>query len=61
MRPADKFETMRTLHTLWRKGEIETAKVKQLLLTGHFLHLTSITLGGITAQSPDGKNKYSIK
>jgi hypothetical protein len=58
---ATEFETLRVLHTLWRKGQMETAQVKHLLKTSYFLELTSITNGGITAQSPDGKTKYSIK
>jgi hypothetical protein len=61
MRPATTVETLHTLHTLWRKGQLQTAQVKHLIKTGCFLELTSITNGGITAQSPDGKIKYSIK
>ena len=61
MRPATKFETLHTLHTLWKKKQMETAQVKHLLKTNCFLELTSITNGGITAESPDGKQKYSIK
>lgn len=61
MRPATTVETLYTLHTLWRKNQMETAQVKHLLKTSCFLDLTSITNGGITAQSIDGKTKYSIK
>ena len=61
MRPATIVETMYTLHTLWRKKQMETAQVKHLLKTSCFLELTSITNGGITADSMDGKSKYSIK
>ena len=61
MRPATTVETLYTLHTLWRKGQMETAQVKHLIKTNCFLELTSITNGGITAESIDGKTKYSIK
>lgn len=61
MRPATTVETLYTLHTLWRKGQMPTAQVKHLVKTSCFLELTSITNGGITAESLDGKQKYSIK
>jgi hypothetical protein len=61
MRPATIVETLYTLHTLWRKGQIQTAQVKHLLKTSCFLELTSITNGGIAAESMDGQSKYSIK
>lgn len=61
MRPATIVETLYTLHTFWRKKQMETAQVKHLLKTSCFLELTSITNGGITADSMDGKSKYSIK
>lgn len=61
MRPATTVETLYTLHTLWRQNQLQTAQVKHLLKTSCLLELTSITNGGITAQSPDGKSKYSIK
>ena len=61
MRPATVAETLYTLHTLWRKKQIQTAQVRHLIKTSCFLELTSITNGGITAESIDGKTKYSIK
>ena len=61
MRPATKVETLHTLHTLWKKGQMETSQVKHLLKASCFLQLTSITNGGITAESLDGKEKYSLK
>ena len=61
MRPATTVEILYTLHTLWRQNQLQTAQVKHLVKTSCFLELTSITNGGITAQSPDGKSKYSIK
>ena len=61
MNKATEFETMRVLHNLWKKKQMETAQVRHLIKTSCFLELTSITNGGITAQSMDGKQKYSIK
>jgi hypothetical protein len=61
MRSATTVEMLYTLHTLWKEGQLETAKVRHILLTSCFLYLTSITNGGITAESQDGKQKYSIK
>jgi len=61
MRPATIVETLYTLHTLWRKKQMETAQVKHLLKTSCFLELTSITNGGIAAESIEGETKYSIK
>ena len=61
MNKATEFETLRVLHTLWKKKQMETAQVRHLIKTSCFLELTSITNGGITAQSMDGKQKYTIK
>lgn len=57
----NEFDTLQVLHYLWKKGQMETAQVRHLIKTSCFLELTSITNGGITAQSIDGKQKYSIK
>ena len=61
MRSATIIETLYTLHTLWRKGHMQTSQVRHLLLTNCFLYLTSITDGDITAESFDGEQKYLIK
>lgn len=61
MRPATIVETLHTLHTLWRQGQIQATQVRHLVKTSCFLELTSITNRGITAESVDGKQKYSIK
>ena len=61
MRNATKFETLRVLYSLWRKGEMETAQVRHLLITSCLLQLTSLTNEGITAETPDGKIKYKLK
>jgi hypothetical protein len=60
MRKANIEETLRVFHTLWKKGQIETARIRQILLTNHLLLLTSITLEGITTETQDGTQKYTI-
>lgn len=61
MRSATIVETLYTLHTLWKSKNLETATVVRLLKEEFNLELTSITNGGITAESMDGKSKYLIK
>ena len=61
MTAATDIEILLSLHTLWKKGQLQVTQVKHLLLTTCSLKLTSITNGGITAESLDGKSKYSIK
>jgi hypothetical protein len=58
---ATEFETLRVLHTLWKSRGLEAATVKRLLKEGYNLELTVLANGEISAQSPDGKSKYSIK
>jgi hypothetical protein len=58
---ATEFETLKVLHALWKSKGLEAATVRRLLKESYNLELTSITNAGITAQSPDGKSKYSIK
>jgi hypothetical protein len=58
---ATQFEVLRVLYTFWKDRDIDTSKVKTILKESYNLELTSITNTGITAQSPDGKSKYSIK
>lgn len=60
-RRVNTFETLKVLHKTWRKRQMSTSKLKQTLMETEFLHLTSITNDGISAESPDGKTKYSIK
>jgi hypothetical protein len=60
-RRVNKFETLKVLHRTWRKKEISSSQLKQMLMATEFLHLTSLTNDGIKAESPDGKSKYSIK
>lgn len=57
----NEFDTLKTLHSMWKKKHITTFKVKSLLKKEHDLELTSITNEGIKAESTDGKSKYSIK
>jgi hypothetical protein len=60
-RRVNTFETLKVLHRTWRKKEISSSQLKQMLMATEFLHLTSLTNDGIKAESPDGKSKYSIK
>ncbi len=58
---ATEFETLRVLHTLWKSKDLDTVKVKTILKETYNLELTVLANGEISAQSPDGKTKYSIK
>ncbi len=60
-RKVNTFETLKVLHGTWRRRQMSVSQLKQILITTEFLHLTSITNDGISAESPDGKTKYSIK
>lgn len=57
----NEFDTLKTLHNLWMSRKISSVRVKSLLKKEHDLELVSLTNEGIQAQSPDGRNKYSIK
>jgi hypothetical protein len=59
-RAAD-FEVLRVLHTLWKSRDIDVAKVKNILKESYSMELTVLTNSEISAQSTDGKTKYSIK
>ena len=61
VRKATEFETLTVLHTLWKNKDIDTVQVKNMLNENYELELTVLTNGEISAQSPDGKIKYSIK
>ena len=61
VKKATEFETLQVLHTLWKSRRLETAVVKRLLKEEYNLELTVLANGEIQAQSPDGRNKYSIK
>lgn len=61
VRRSTEFETLRVLHTLWRSRDLDIVKVKTILKETYNLELTALTNREISAQSPDGKNKYSIK
>ena len=61
VRKSTEFETLRVLHTLWRSKDLDIVKVKTILKETYNLELTTLTNGEISAQSPDGKEKYSIK
>ena len=57
---ATEFETMRVLHNLWSKNLIYTAQVIVTLQQSKQLQVTSLTLGGMTAESFDGRQKYNL-
>lgn len=57
----NKFDTLKTLHNMWKNKNISSVKVKSLLKKEHDLELVSLTNEGIKAESVDGKSKYSIK
>lgn len=61
VKKATEFETLRVLHTLWKSRGLEAAVVRRLIKEEFDLELTALTKEGIKAESPDGKNKYSIK
>lgn len=58
---ATEFEVLKVLHTFWKDKDLDTAKVKTILKESYNLELTVLANGEISAQSPDGKIKYSIK
>ena len=58
---ATEHDTLRVLHTLWKSRKLEIAVVKRLLKEEFDLDLTVLANGEISAQSSDGKTKYTIK
>ena len=58
---ATEFEVLRALHTFWKDKDIDIVKVKTILKESYNLELTVLANGEISAQTPDGKTKYSIK
>ena len=61
MRRANTEEVLRTLHTIWKSKAMNTVIVRTLLKEEFNLELTVLANGEIKAQTPDGKQKYSIK
>jgi len=61
MRKANAEEILRTLHTLWKSRGMNAIEVMGILKEEFDLELTVLANGEIKAQSPDGKQKYSIK
>jgi hypothetical protein len=61
MNKATEFETLRVLHTLWKSRDLSIPKIKLILKESYDMELTVLTNGEISAQSIDGKQKYSIK
>ncbi len=57
----NKFDTLKTLYSLWKNKHVTTFKVKSLLKKEHDLELISLTNEEIIAHSTNGKEKYLIK
>jgi hypothetical protein len=58
---ATEFETLTVLHTLWKSRDLSISKIKLILKESYDMELTVLVNGEISAQSIDGKQKYSIK
>jgi hypothetical protein len=61
IQPANEFEIMRTLHTLWMGDLITWEQVELLLLQSCQLELTYMNQIKIMVESLDGKTKYKIE
>jgi hypothetical protein len=61
VREQQHFEVLTVLHTFGKIRDIEVQKIKTILKESYDLELTVLANGEISAQSPDGKIKYSIK
>ena len=61
MKVVDNFETLRVLHSIWKKGQMHRPQVTHILKTVHFIKLTNIDMNQIQAESLNGKIKYLIK
>ena len=61
MKIVNKFETLRVIHNIWKKGQMHRPQVDHLLKTVHFIKLKNIDVNKIEAESLDGKIKYLIK
>ena len=60
IQPANEFEIMRTLHTLWVKELITWDEVEELLVASVQLELTFLNKDRFESESLDGKTKYRI-
>jgi hypothetical protein len=60
IQPANEFEIMRTLHTLWMGDLITWEQVETLLLQSCQLEVTFMNKDKIKTESLDGKSKYEI-
>ena len=58
---ATEFEVLRVLHTFWKDKDMYIVKIKTILKETYDMDLTVLANGEISAQSTDGKIKYSIK
>jgi hypothetical protein len=61
MRKPTHFESLRVIHNLWVEGKINVTEVMDILTSVYKLNLTSLTNGGLTAESEDKKTKYKLQ
>ena len=61
VKKATEFEVLRVLHTFWKNKDMDIVKIKTILKESYNMELTVLANGEISAQSADGKIKYSIK
>ena len=60
MNPANEFEILRSLHTLWVRGGLSSTVIEILLKDNCGMNLISITDDEIKTESEDGTIKYRI-
>lgn len=60
IQPANEFEIMRTLHTLWVKELITWDEVEELLVASIQLELTFLNKDRFEAESLDGDVRYKL-
>lgn len=60
IQPANEFEIMRTLYTLWVKELITWDEVEELLVASTQLELTFLNKDRFEAESLDGDVKYKL-
>ena len=61
IRKPNEFDTLRVLHYLWNKRQLDIVQVKNCLWEAHGLLLTVLSNGYIKAETPDGTAKYTNK
>ena len=61
MRKPTHFDALRVIHHLWVENKINIYEVTNILSSVYKLNLTSLTNGGLTAESEDKKAKYKLQ